>query len=603
MNYGSTTLAETLADLTTNQIFVNITFGDDNTTDDKQKAAIRDWRPLLMGTGANFFSATPRNLEPLYNRLYGLAATNLERVRNLTHNHPGWIDTFMDGMQLGSSEMELENANGPTRVRFYPDEQLVLRKVLARYFMQTLRQEELLNDGQVVMKLEPASLQALSIDFVEKDKWQLPVLFQNLTTYESHLSCLTMLQTKTQEGGTFRYGRMLWDYAKTLKKSEDEDISVVMCDSDVRAWEATAFCSGVALVITARDTADTDNLFDPANVDYQEPAPTASTLTRLTTYYHATLPYTQTAEGRVTYRNWNAGNRGKPLPYAEVIKNESNSDAMANILSPSMDVCDYGLPLLRHGISARTWARLFVPLLKVFRKHMQSCFEAFINWKIQFSVYLKKIAFAVRREDVIKWRTLESNNDPFFVKYMISRKQPPATDTVPIISRFGRQDSLASYRMSWAFAVLVADNPVVPVEDLADYDSLETTLQDPLNRTLLAKLAISLPSCLNMYVSVSHTRELLQICFKGWSLQTIYHYIETAVLSLSYQTDLELAASNITFQRGFYENLRAKEIQYQSGGINQLAQMRRQPFILLNKSGNAAIYTIDFSIDEYSRSE
>jgi hypothetical protein len=366
-------------------------------------AFVKDQSTVLRRSGMLFIKPIGDSI--LTTQLSRLAKVCLFRLITLTNTQPMWINQYAEQYERLKYEFTIKKGQTQENTEVYPDEHLVLKIAIAR----------LTTENNLI---EPACNYIKTLKIQGKDKPGTTVLFtptcvtSNMdNTVDLAGSEIYRTRDKIDEA-IFRI-----DVGSTGGKQED----AFMGERDIIGELDTCAFTGVIL---STQTVPTDKSIEDAaaatafgahiNLGFSHPFTGTRVVSSLQTIM-------ATTGQNVTMREFIEANK--------YVMKQRVADELANsrLLSCSVDVTDYALPLLKLRIDDDSWRDSTSNILKVFREPMQTSFFTFMDWKCNQSIYLRFLLKQnIRNNKTQKWR-----DNLFLVPAFF---QQPSNSFVPINS-------------------------------------------------------------------------------------------------------------------------------------------------------------------------
>lgn len=232
-----------------------------------------------------------------------------------------------------------------------------------------------------------------------------------------------------------------------------------------------------------------------------------------TLLYYKTLSYLAPENGRVIEQHGVL-----PIKYAPLV--EYTHNFMYNlqdpyILSGSLDVCSYALPLLGGGISRRTWYNSFAGIMHVFREYMEASFQSAMEFKLVESMYLDYLVKSkIRENHDVKWLVTYTKQKKYtffareFLTVYINNPHSKYADFGLDISKCIAPVTILaavppSTALTWPIAALMGNNIFTIGTADPDTEQMGTFMQHRNTVAVIKKLSQLIPNIQGLYCSLS----------------------------------------------------------------------------------------------------
>jgi hypothetical protein len=448
--------------------------------DDKIYTFVKDQSTVLRRSGMLFIK--PIGDSSLTTQLSRLAKVCLFRFIALTNTQPMWINQYAEQYERLKYEFTIKKGQTQENTEVYPDEHLVLKIVIAKLTIEN-------------NLIEPAYNYVKTLKIQGRDEPGTTVLFTptcvtgNMdNTIDLAGSEIYRTRDKIDEA-IFRI-----DVGSTDGKQED----AFMGERDIIGELDTCAFTGVIL---STQTVPTDKSIEDAaaatafgahiNLGFSHPFTGTRVVSSLQTIM-------ATTGQNVTMREFIEANK--------YVMKQRVADELANsrLLSCSVDVTDYALPLLKLRIDDDSWRDSTSNILKVFRQPMQTSFFTFMDWKCNQSIYLRFLLKQnIRNNKTQKWR-----DNLFLVPAFF---QQPTNSFVPINSVAKLSDITKSKTKYWGcFPMAFIDSQekmkAVTNANSADFVYLDNAMHMKSNHPLRL-LSEYIPLGNEIYVNIKQNTE------------------------------------------------------------------------------------------------
>jgi len=216
------------------------------------------------------------------------------------------------------------------------------------------------------------------------------------------------------------------------------------------------------------------------------------------------------------------------VPAAQLI------DVPSMILSDSLDVNDYALPLLKFSIDDAVWKEVTCNIVRIFQKPMEVAFFTFMEWKCNQSIYLRFLLYRnVRNKKTQTWRNTLFMV-PLFFGFPKMTALPPwkRVDKLAAVTK-GPLKFWATFAM--AYLDLEGKNDVYRVSEVNNLrycvDAMD--LEDNMPLRMMCKY---IPLCNGLYANIRKTNDeenhVITLFFKKWPEHLFFHYIYHTFITL-----------------------------------------------------------------------
>lgn len=333
-----------------------------------------DFAPLLRGTGLFVFeppsSYSTKALSQAGEKIKGLMLIYKDEMVALTnHLGPAWIKDFIARLQ---------------KLDPYADERLLFRRVLAEFFIERDRSE-----ANFYLQPMPCWLDMAG---PEMTRFMVPTLRlapQELdsgvdTQLNSEFACAEYKVGLDFGADKYTIFTMSKDEMKPLLPAKTRDKlrkDPVVVNRGVLFMTETAMVAGIVAELPYAPTTHED---DPALVNAKNYLTTAP-------YYlakmlhganHSMVTPREMRNVLLPHRLWVYTTITETEFFHVAVDTEWHSRFYDSIISTSLDVCTYAVPLLRYKYDVNTrdiWENVVVPNLSIFRRYMELSYLSYID--------------------------------------------------------------------------------------------------------------------------------------------------------------------------------------------------------------------------------